>query len=376
MKYTASLFAFLVAVLIACGGEAPSQNASEGSGTSQVPVRTLAIVDSIGTELGDSDYVLGALGRLCFGPEGKIYGLDLVTGSVMIYSPDGEFVNRVSKIGEGPNEISFPLDMTVLNNGSIMISALGGIHQFTQDGRDTATVFECFQNPPMNLAAVGDSSLVCSKLTVEPDDDGNPVVNFWLGKLDDQGQPGITYATDSFTFDPQNLTDILNRTWLAYAVTADREGRVYLAPNSSQEFRIDEYDGDANLIRTITLDVPPVEKTEQEIREEKAWMEMHLENMGAGGVVIEYDPDPCRRMITDLGVDSQGRIWARNGTELNPVFEVFSKDGQHLFTARIPDVGDAGQFWRFAIEENGMAAYSENPESYQQIFLLQLQDNE
>ncbi|MBD3278256.1 MAG: hypothetical protein GF388_08150 [Candidatus Aegiribacteria sp.] len=116
-----------------------------------------------------------------------------------------------------------------------------------------------------------------------------------------------------------------------------------------------------------------MEKTEQEIREEKVWMEMRLENMGVNGVVIEFEPDPYRRMITDLGIDGEGRIWARRGTELSPVFEVFSFEGQHLFTAEIPGVGDRGQFWRFAIEENGMAAFSTNPETYQKIYVLEPQ---
>ena len=82
----------------------------------------------------------------------------------------------------------------------------------------------------------------------------------------------------------------------------------------------------------------------------------------------------CARMITDLGLDLQGRIWARRGTQLNPVFEVFSNDGEHIFTAEIPGIGDAGQFWNFSIDEQGMAAYSSNPELYQQIYLLELEE--
>jgi hypothetical protein len=358
-------------LLAACGGDT-AEETIENVETGEV--LSMAIVDSIGVELGDSNYVLGAIGKLCYGPDGNIYAFDLVRGSAMVYSPEGEYVRSIARRGEGPGEIVFPLDMTVLNNGSVMITALGGVHEYSPEGDYIGVAAEYFNNPPMNLTAVGDSSLFASKLTVEPGEDGNAVVSFWLARLDDSGQPDVIYATDQMLFDPENLTEMLNRTWIAYSIAADREGRVYLAPNSSEDFLINVFDDQAQLLRSISLDVPRVAKSEQEIREEKAWMELHLENMGVNGVLIEYEPDPYRRMITDLGLDSQGRIWARRGTQLNPVFEVFSGDGEHLFTAEIPGIGDAGQFWNFTIDEQGMAAYSSNPELYQQIYLLELEE--
>jgi len=360
----------LLAVLVSCGGEGTEET---GGASAASEVRTVAIVDSIGIELGDSNYVLGAVEKLCYGPDGNLYVFDLVRGSVMVYSPEGTFIRSIARRGEGPGEIVFPLDMTVLNDGSVMITALGGIHEYSSQGDYAGVAAEYFTNPPMNLTAAGDSSLVASKLTVEPGGDGNAVVNYWLARLDDEGQPDVVYATDQMPFDPGNLTDLLNRTWMAYSMAADREGNVYLAPNSSEEFMVDVYDDRAQLVRTISLDVPMVAKTEEEIHEEKAWMEMHLENMGVSGVLIEFEPDPYRRMITGLGLDSQGRLWARRGTELEPVFEVFSPEGEHLFTARVPGVGDAGQFWSFTIEPEGMAAFSSNPELFQQVFILRLE---
>lgn len=359
----------LLAVLVSCGGEGTEE---AGGAAASPEARSVAIVDSIGVEFGDSNYVLGAVERLCYGPEGNLYVFDLVRGSAMVYSPEGSFVRSIARRGEGPGEIVFPLDMTVLNDGRVMITALGGIHEYSSGGDYIGVAAEYFTNPPMNLTAVGYSSLVASKLTVEPGGDGNAVVSYWLARLDDEGQPDVVYATDRMPFDPENLTEMLNRTWMAYSIAADREGHVYLAPNSSEEFLINVYDHQAQLVRSIGLDVPRVAKTEEEIREEKAWMEMHLENMGVSGVLIEFEPDPYRRMVTDLGLDSQGRLWARRGTELEPVFEVFSPEGEHLFTARVPGVGDAGQFWSFTIEPEGMAAYSSNPALFQQVFILQL----
>ncbi|MBD3276922.1 MAG: hypothetical protein GF388_01360, partial [Candidatus Aegiribacteria sp.] len=238
------LFSTIVCVatlllMAACGGGTPEQDAPVSADT--LDVMELAIVDSIGVELGDSNYVLGALSTICFGPEGNLYAFDIVRGSAMVYSGGGAFVRTISRRGEGPGEITFPLDMTVLNNGSVMITALGGIHRFSPQGEHQGIFAEYFSNPPMNLTAVGDSMLLASKLSIVPDEDNNPYVEYWLATLDESGEPDVTYATDRMLFDPQDLTEMLNRTWMAYSIAADREGNVFLSPNSSEEFRIDVY---------------------------------------------------------------------------------------------------------------------------------------
>jgi len=371
---------FTLAALIlaaACGGGGETSEAADSpmqGDTAAENIRTLTITDSIGVDLGDSNYVFGSVENVCFGPDANLYVFDRVKGSAMVYDQQGRFVRRISRRGQGPGEMSYPLAMTVLDDGRVMITSIGGIHSFSPTGEYQGVFAEYYNNPPMNLLAVGDSSLAAIKLTVAPGEDGNAMVDFWVAKFTDEGEPGVIYATDSFTFDPTALTEMLQRTFLAYDVAGDPEGRLYVAPRSSELFQIDIYDEDGQLIRTIQDDYPQVAKSEEEIREEKAWMELYLENMGVNGVVIEFDPDPMRRMISDLGVDSQHRIWARRGTSLRPVFEVYSLEGEHLFTAQLEGVGDEGQFWQFAIEGEGMAAFSTNPEYYQQVYLMELEE--
>lgn len=355
--------------LPACGGggEEPDRAGAQEDGER----RQVVVADTIGVEMGDSNYVFGALEGICFGPEGNLHALDLVRGSVMVYGPDGGYIRSISRRGEGPGEIRMPLDMTVLGNGRVLVTAMGGIHGFTPQGEHLGVLGEYLQNPPMNLTALGESSFVASKLSVEPDESGNALMKYWLGRFTDPSEPELYYDEGSMPFEPDRLTDMLERTWLAYSLAGDGRGGLYLAPRSSEDFRVEVWSAEGELLRTMELDVPRAEKTPEEIAEEKAWMELRLENMGVNGVVIEYEPDPYRRMITDLGVDAQGRVWARRGTELKPVFEVFSPEGEHLFTAEIPGVGDEGQFWSFAISPNGMAAFSTNPELYQQIYVLE-----
>ena len=131
-------------------------------------------------------------------------------------------------------------------------------------------------------------------------------------------------------------------------------------------------DREGTVILEFERDMPMVAKSPEEILEEKEWMEAWLRSIGAQGVVIEFEPMPNRWQISDLGYDSQGRIWVRRGTELTPVFDVFSATGELLFTAEVEGAASDAEFWDFVITEQGMMAYSLNPELYQKIYLMEI----
>jgi len=101
-------------------------------------------------------------------------------------------------------------------------------------------------------------------------------------------------------------------------------------------------------------------------------VEAYLESMGASGVVIDYNPEPLRNTISELEADGEQLLWVRRGTVLQPVFDVYSYDGDPLFTVNVPGAGADAQFWDFNIDEQGMIAFSTNPELYQQIYILQM----
>jgi predicted small secreted protein len=87
----------LAAFCIVLAGVMLSACGERGSDISQVtPAETeervsIAIVDSIGLELGDSDYVFANIVAVEYGPDGNIYALDQGAYSVLVYSPTGEF---------------------------------------------------------------------------------------------------------------------------------------------------------------------------------------------------------------------------------------------------------------------------------------------
>ncbi len=355
---------------LSCGGAAPVEAPAEEGG--RVP---LVIVDSIGVELGDSNYVIGSIDALEHGPDGDIYLLDRGRACVRVFDREGGFRRRISSEGSGPGELTNPLAMAVLGDGRVAVCDpwRGGIHTFRADGEWEGLAMEFTNNPPMMMQGADSSAFVARKLTVEPDD-GEITVSAIVGRyeLDRGTEPVAVYYGDEFPFDPNDVTSIVNTLNYSLCTHVDREGTVYAAPYSTEEYRVMILSAEGEELLSFSREMPRAEKTEEEVLEEKEWMEAYLSSMGASGVRLEYDPEPYRWMISDIGVDGMERIWVRRGTEREPVFDVYDMSGEPLFTAELPGAGPDADFWEFVIDEHGMMAWSTNPEYYYKVWLLEV----
>lgn len=368
----------LTAFCIVLAGVMLSACGERGSDISQVtPAKTeervsIAIVDSIGLEIGDSDYVFANIMALEFGPDGNIYVLDRGAFSVPVYSSTGEFIRRIANQGSGPGELLMPFAMAVLGDGRVAVCdpMQGGVNSFSSEGQWEGVSAEFNNNPPMRMSGADSNAFVALKLTIEFE--GPPVTVFTIGRYEEDSEPTAIYYRDEFPFDPEDLTELLNRTLFSAEYTADRDGNVYLAPMSTEDYIVQVFDRDGNLTLEFQREMDRVEKSAEEIAEEKLWMEAWLTSIGAQGVLIEYEPNPYRFMTSDIGYDSQNRIWVRRGTELIPVFDVFDMDGELLFTAEVEGAGEDALFWDFIIDEHGMIAYSLNPEFFHKIWIMEL----
>ena len=357
-------------MLSACGERASDISQVTPSETEErVPIAT---VDSIGLEIGGSDYVFANIMAVEFGPDGNIYVLDRGAYSVPVYSSTGEFGIEKCRRRHGPGELLMPLAMAVLGDGRVAVCdpMQGGINNFSFDGQWEGVSAEFNNNPPMKMSGADSNAFVALKLTIEFE--GPPVTVFTIGRYEEDSEPTAIYYRDEFPFDPEDLTELLNRTLFSAEYTADRDGNVYLTPMSTEDYIVQVFDRDGNLTLEFQREMDRVEKSAEEIAEEKLWMEAWLTSIGAQGVLIEYEPNPYRLMTSDIGYDSQNRIWVRRGTELVPVFDVFDMDGELLFTAEVEGAGEDALFWDFVIDEHGMIAYSLNPEFFHKIWIMEL----
>ena len=360
--------------LTSCGGNAETDVSQPAEAGAEEDMVELEITATIGVELGDSNYVLGSVQRIDHDAQGNILVLDRSACCVRVYTPDGEFVRQISNQGSGPGELINPLDMAVLQDGRIIVETpwSGGLHGFTSEGEWLGILTPFYNNPPMGTVAADDSAYVASRLEVIPDESGDIICNAFIGRYELGELPVITYWENSFPFDPNDLTGLLMNSILGNVFTADPNGNVFIAEQTSDEYLLKGYTAEGELFLEIERDMERVEKTAAEIEDEIIYVEALLESMGANGVVIEWIPDPFRNMISELEVDGEEKIWVRRGTSDEPVFDVYDYHGNLLFTAYVPEAGTDAAYWNFNIDEHGIIAYSANPELYQQIYVLQL----
>lgn len=121
----------LIALIPGCGDPegAPDADETTGQEVRTVPQADvyLTIADSIGIEMGDSNYVFGGIAGVAYTPSGNIAVLDIQKHSVSIFSPEGEFLQSVGRHGSGPGEFLLPAGMAFQPNGALIVSdAMGG----------------------------------------------------------------------------------------------------------------------------------------------------------------------------------------------------------------------------------------------------------
>ncbi|MCK5036120.1 MAG: 6-bladed beta-propeller [Candidatus Sabulitectum sp.] len=367
------LVAFSLLILSGCGNEEGNSGPGEISDSAPQMIQ-LSIVGTIGVELGDSNYVLGSVQQIDHDLDGNILVLDRSACCVRVYSPMGEFIRQISNEGSGPGELLNPMSMTVVGDGRVFVESpfSGGMHAFTTEGEWLGLVTPFTNNPPMNTIGADSNVYVAIRLQVLPDESGNLQVSTFIGRYEETEEPVVKYWEYEFPFDPNDLTALLMNTVMGHTFTADRAGNVFIAELTSEEYIVQGFRADGELFLEIEKDVESVAKTPEEIHDEETYVIAYLESIGASGVVLDFDPNPYRNTISEIEVDGEDRIWVRRGTAVEPVFDVYNFSGEKLFTASVPEAGDDSALWEFNIDEQGIIAYSINPELFQEIYILEL----
>ena len=374
------LFLFLSMIVVSCSSNEESALVSEnGNGSSDsdnIEMKSLVVVDSIGLELGDPNYVFGSIEAIDRTANGNILLLDRPACSVIEYTPAGEFVQRMGRQGSGPGEFNNPLSMTRLGDGRVAVldPNRGGFFTFFEDGTYEAAIMELLGEPILWITPSIENTFVGTLNSWDQVND-EFVVTAVIGRFDvESGDPVTTYWETSFAWDFQDITVLMKGSYFARTWTSNRDGYVFVAPRSPEDYIINGFTAEGSPTITIEMDVEQVAKTDEEIAEEAFFWNTRARNMGANGP-FNYQPDDYRWMIHSMGIDGENRLWVRRGTEETPTFDVFDFDGNYLFKAELDGVGGPdGLFWEIKIDEFGILAYSLDPaDGYQKLYMLEIQ---
>ena len=361
-----------VLFLASCGGE---QTSTVEPGEDTAVVRELVVVDSIGVELGDSNYVFGSIESSSHTPDGNILLLDRPACNVREFTPEGKFVRNIGRRGTGPGEFVNPTSMMRLTDGRIIVLDMqtGGLHTFSSEG-EWEGISAVITNEPIFWMTAADSDMYVGIRVSFDIVDEQFIVTAVVGKFSsDSVDPSIVYWENNFPYDFCDFMLLVNEAYFAMTWTSDRDGNVFIGPRDTEEYVIRGFDINGEQFVEISLDFPMVAKSEQEIIDEAEFWNDRSRNMGADGT-IDFQPDPFRWKIHSMGVDTDHNLWVRRGTEETPTFDIFDYDGNYLYQATIPFIsGYSGLLWEIRVDEFGVLAWSlDPPDGYQKLYIFRI----
>ncbi len=334
---------------------------------------TVSVVDSIGIEMGDSCYVLGAIADAQVSPSGTILVLDQSARLIREFSSDGIHLSNMSRSGSGPGELSAPLEIAVMPDGMIMILDFGkvAVVVLSEQGESLYDLTEWGFTPPLSLSPLTENRMAAWKLKFDMvDSEPLIVMQPSLFSVEDE-TPLLTFYSDTLMdLDLEAVTASFDGLMSSTVMTSDGVNRICYCRKSTSTYEILCWDTEGTDLFSASLSIPPVEKTEQEILDETEYTRMQFAALGASALPEGFEPDPFYTLVENLGVDSDGNLWVQRGTEAQPVFDVFDTDGVHIASAEFPQ---AGRYWQFSITPNGCLAWNNDPLSgVQKVYMIEL----
>ena len=365
----------LIVLFVSCGGEDPTGEVADET-TPEVLTVYLVPVDSIGIEMGDSAYVMGAVEGLAYGPDGNIAVLDCARACIRIYSPEGEYLRQIGRRGNGPGELQSIAFLGISEDGHLCVTGDGGeilgVHQFDYYTGEWLGSMPSLGTPATCIEGAEDSFYVRKDINFDTSS-GEPQILISIAKYAfGEEDPVITYIEDTAPFTPDNMASMVDLVWYGYDVAADFSGNTYIAPRSTEEAVVIIYGPDGVETGRIELDLEPVLRTDEEIEMERLILTAKMSAMG-NDQMPPLEPDPYKPLIRGLEIDGEGNIWVQHGGPNVPTFSVFNSSGELMYYAEVAGNYPDGNSWRFYIDGSGILAYAEDPaDGYQKVYMLEV----
>ncbi len=392
-KILVLMFSALV-LTVACGEQPAEDISADGDNVEAAAAEEyvlpeadvyLTLSDSIGIELGDSNYVFGQITGVDITPKGEIAILDLQRSCISIFSPSGEFVQRIGRQGSGPGEFLlasggmsfFPDEEGIvvsgfavpdsLEPGVVVSDAMGGkLVYFDSELEYMMDVQGFYPSPPGNIVGVDNGAIVGMKPDFLRNEEGM-FMGFSIARWEmGEAEPSVIYFESMSPFDPSDLSTMQDDI-LSFGATP--EGIVFTATLSTEAYEFTVWSPEGEELFTITDEnFERVLKTQEEIDLETELVNNMMIQQGMPESMANWEPDPYNSAIEGLWVDELDRIWVTRGTTRTPSFNVYDMEGNILFTAAL-DAGEGASTWGVIIKENQFLAFDVDPELYPQVFI-------
>lgn len=375
MKYLLVLSSVLLWVL-ACGSpESDNEQTAENSHTNSgiedyvLPIADsyLYISDSIGIDMGDSNYVFGAVSSATLTTDGNIAVLDMQKIVISLFTPNGEFIRNIGRQGSGPGEFLYPAAIASRPEGGFLVSDLMGNKLIDYDSNyeyiSEQTGF--YPSPPLAFVAIEGMEIIALKSVIDESEDHismGKAIGRWTMEDPD---PSVTYYSSLSRFNPNDMNSSEDN---AVLFAASVNGNVFTSQISPDVYSFTSWSRDGEeLFTNVDENFQPERRTQEDINAEIEQIDRRMSSQGLSASAIGWNPNPDKFAISSLFVDGMDRLWVSKGTTQTPYFDVYDLSGVYLFSAAL-DAGLRSQSWNTIIIQDKFICFDRNPEDYPRVF--------
>jgi hypothetical protein len=335
----------------------------------------LVIYDSIGVDVGDSNYVLDWPRDAAFSPDGDIAVVDMMRHEVLFYSGEGEFIRTVGCMGEGPGTFTSPHNIEFYPDGSFLVTCRNGISRYSSDSEFVDRMHFPMLNPHL-VKCLDSGEFIGTQLTFDGDEQRITATQT-LGLWTDADDPVEEFYSMEYQWHlpSGNVIDNRNYRESGFIACASGEGRMFYCTNSVDRFEITGLESDGSeFFHVLDEDFSPVRKTEEELQDEMEDRESMAMRVRGEPLNREIRLDPLKQSINFIYMDGSERLWVWLGFYPGIVFRVYGMDGEVLFHAMVDYPGDPIDLrnWVVKIDEYGCLMFPFNPQDTPRIYLLEM----
>lgn len=362
----------MLLLLLACGNSEDAMTEVDTDVVEQ-EAAMLQVVQEIGVELGDSNFVFGVIQAVDFTADGNLAVLDTQKQKVSVFTPSGEFIGSLGRAGEGPGEFLSPQDLTCFDDGRIAVTDPFSreVEFFGSDLQSIDTFSDFDARAPFVITSAGtgfageqggfnrDAGIITTSVALWEENADTMKVFFEL--------------EDDFTPD-----FILTRIMKPQAGLVSDGLNLYYSTPESEEYTVMVYplDGSAEFFLSFP-GYTAVTKSDEDLQKDIEAYDYRMQAMAAQGrggrlASVTYEPPSEYFAVKSLGIDAEGNLWVQRGWESNPTFDLFPQGATEPTATIIVNPELELQDFTFVITPEGMAAFNANPDDYPRVLILAL----
>ena len=305
--------------------------------------------------------------------QGRIFVVDEIEASVKVYDLQGNYIQQITRRGNGPGELHHPRGLCIMPDGRIVINAPSkdGYVVYNDSLEFLEEVSLWVNNSPYHVSPLTNNKLIACRYienheteaichTAAIYDWGAPEWKTLLWK-----DSIVVSEREWFNDASAAMTFVMFHKLSSYG---DGNGIVYFGQVDPFQYRVIGWDSTGTEILSITRDMTPVEKSPEEIAYETEYMNYTYQRMG-GSPSDELYAETYENMISDVGIGPDENLWVRRGTRNDLFFDVYDLEGNLLRHAVFPVESWS---WKTKITPRGVLAWELDPlEGFQKLYLLE-----